>query len=536
MLESAAPLFLIGAPRSGTTILSKLMNSHPKIVLTNETAVFLQLHEMIEKSRIGVRSGILYGKAYHRDWAALLEERAPSLIEEFYERVAVLEGKTELAFWGEKHPHLNNCLPLLATLYPEARYIYAIRDPRDSACSIAEMNGVPVRKALDTWSRFTQGYEKFVAELPAGGYSLVRYEDMVQDYQGTLTRLLAELGLQLDEQVLNFLEQNKNRDSHQGGINTSKQIDFLDKSYMRWKRDMNEEDRAYAQQICGEPMRKYGYSASGVGPLPAETLAAAIPPKQPANQLPEILDFHCNICGSENRMPVADLDRERRSCKSCGSSVRTRSIVHLLSTALYGRSCLLSDFTADRDIRGIGLSDWAGYATVLQEKFSYQNTYFHKRPRFDVTNPGSSGFLELDFLIATEVFEHVVPPARKAFDGAYAALKTGGWLILTVPYMNRLPDTIEHFPELHEYEIRKDAEDRFVLTNTTTDGRYQTFTDLRFHGGPGETLEMRIFSRDALLRHLTEAGFTDVRIMSDDYPEYGIVWNTGFSLPILARK
>ena len=62
ILAVAKPLFLIGAPRSGTTMLTRILNSHARILLTNETAVLLQLADIIGKSRIGRKAGMIYGK------------------------------------------------------------------------------------------------------------------------------------------------------------------------------------------------------------------------------------------------------------------------------------------------------------------------------------------------------------------------------------------------------------------------------------------------------------------------------------------
>jgi hypothetical protein len=53
-------------------------------------------------------------------------------------------------------------------------------------------------------------------------------------------------------------------------------------------------------------------------------------------------------------------------------------------------------------------------------------------------------------------------------------------------------------------------------------------TNLVFHGGSGETLQMRVFSR--------EAGFATARVMEEDYPPAGIPHRDPWSLPILARK
>lgn len=282
---------------------------------------------------------------------------------------------------------------------------------------------------------------------------------------------------------------------------------------------------------------------------------------------PGFIRFECNVCGRRNRVERSGLDREAPTCMGCQSSVRLRSVIHLLSTELFGESLSLRDFPESKGISGIGLSDWRGYAGRLAKVFSYVNTYYRKdRPglagrlaearaymmheclrgevRFDVTSP--KDFAPADFLIASEVFEHVPPPVGAAFSGAFNALKPGGLLVLTVPFDRRLKQTIEHFPELHDYRVvqrkaplawrRKSRPHKFDLINLTEDGREQRFTDVRLHGGAGVTLEMRVFSLGDIMDHLAVAGFADVAVRDDDCPSRGVVWLSPNSTPIIARK
>ena len=514
ILGNARPLFLIGAPRSGTTILTKLLNAHSEILLTNETAVFLQLNDIIRKSDAGVKSGILFGKAYHRLWASHLRSHARQLIESFYEDISARENKTAIKFWGEKHPHLSVCLPFVSDLYPDATYVYAVRDPRDVACSIAEMNGVPVRKAIDSWRRFADTYEKFVESLPSENLEIVKYEQLVSDYASVLSGLLNALGLSMDEASRQYLKRNKNKDSH----DMQRTVDFSKKSVGRWSRDISREDHDYVRSKCGQFLRKYGYSGES---------------DRPSTQT-GIVEFECNICGFRNKVERDQLDRERRSCGRCHSSVRARSIIHLLSVEIFGESLRIDAFPKSRHVTGLSLSDWPEYARRLAKKFSYVNTFLHKKPKLDIRDP--QGYDPVDFLIASEVFEHVAPPVSAAFTGAYKTLKDDGVLILTTPFMNRIESTIEHFPELFEYELVERAPGDYELVNTTADGRRQVFRDLKFHGGVGQALEMRIFARNDLLNHLRAAGFTRVEVRDEDYPKHGVVWRYPWSTPIVARK
>lgn len=222
------------------------------------------------------------------------------------------------------------------------------------------------------------------------------------------------------------------------------------------------------------------------------------------------------------------------SCMNCGSTVRMRTIVHVLSTVLFGKSLSLQDFPFQPHVRVSGLSDWDGYAVPLARKLAYTNTFYHQEPKLDITSIDPALEETLDILISSDVFEHVAPPVSAAFENSFRLLKSGGTLILTVPY-NLESETKEHFPELFQYEIRKENGES-VLYNLTRDGREQTFENLNFHGGAGETLEMRRFSLEGLRIELSNAGFQKVEVISDANFKYGIYFGYNWSLPIIARK
>lgn len=245
------------------------------------------------------------------------------------------------------------------------------------------------------------------------------------------------------------------------------------------------------------------------------------------------VSFVCNICDHACLVPAQALKRETATCSRCGSSVRTRAIVHLLSTGLFGRSLALRDFPQDKQLRGVGLSDWDGYAKPLADRIGYTNTFFHKHPRLDITRVPEDWAGTCDFVISTEVFEHVQSPVQRAFDGAHRLLKPGGTLVLTAPFNPGTP-TREHFPPLNDFRLVEE-DGRRRLYNTAADGSVQVFDDLVFHGGPGSTLEMRLFGLQDLLDHCLRAGFRSVAVQAEAVPERGIFWQYPWSVPILAR-
>ena len=104
-----------------------------------------------------------------------------------------------------------------------------------------------------------------------------------------------------------------------------------------------------------------------------------------SNLKADSLIYKCNICGNTSVSTFKELHREVPTCTSCGSNVRFRSIVHLLSLEIFDESICLEDFPIRKDISVLGFSDWEGYTDKLAEKLNCLNTYFHKDPRLDIS-------------------------------------------------------------------------------------------------------------------------------------------------------
>ncbi|MGA2326353.1 MAG: methyltransferase domain-containing protein [Bryobacteraceae bacterium] len=247
-----------------------------------------------------------------------------------------------------------------------------------------------------------------------------------------------------------------------------------------------------------------------------------------------MIRFTCNVCSQSDECPEESFARERATCSGCGSTVRFRVLMHLLSVELFGLDLTLEQFPRLKSIRGLGLSDWEGYADVLAEKFDYTNTFLNQEPRFDIRMPSPSHYGEYDFIISAEVFEHVEPPVERVFREACQLLKPHGVLILTVPYSLEAT-TREHFPELHQYALAE-LNGSPVLVNRTREGKLEVFEHLVFHGGPGSMLEMRVFNDASLKEMLLAAGFREVEICSRSHPSYGVVFREQWGLPVVARK
>lgn len=237
------------------------------------------------------------------------------------------------------------------------------------------------------------------------------------------------------------------------------------------------------------------------------------------------ITFTCNICGTISTVPSVKKHRELLQCNECGSTPRYRGIFQAIQKYVLGSTEQPVRLTEPRlDKMGIGMSDWEPLVPDLQRVVSYRNTFYHQEPRLDITNAKScKSYKNLDFIICSEVLEHVLPPVSQCLINIKGMLKTDGILILSVPYLEGY-ETIEHFPHIDRFEITP-VGDRHSLVNIAPDGTIEHFDNIIFHGGPGSVLEMRIFGEGDILAMLSYSGFTDVTIMEPTLPEIGYIWD-----------
>lgn len=232
--------------------------------------------------------------------------------------------------------------------------------------------------------------------------------------------------------------------------------------------------------------------------------------------------FKCCICGHNQTIARFSQHREMADCAGCGSGPRSRALIYAVLKTIYGDATTdLRSQDARKHIRGIGMSDGEQLSSLLSEKLDYQNTLFHADPFLDVCDKASTvRYSDLSFVICSEVLEHTRQTPVEILPNIRQMLLPGGVLILTTPTVH-MPNTIEWYGGAETVAVEKSGES-FVVRWRNRRGVEYVDTNPSFHGGPGETLEMRVFSHSELISAGERSGFK-VSVIDFD-PSRGYGW------------
>ena len=202
-------------------------------------------------------AGFVYGKEYQDLWSRQLEDSAREILESFYEKICRQEGRQDVRYWGDKHPHHDACLPFLEKHFPESLYIYIVRDPRDTICSIMEMNKWGIEEAFSVWQRIANGYEQFHDATSKDRIYRAYYEEIVGDYAGEIGKMISWLKLDCDDSFLNLVRNKQGTDFHRP--NRLVPTDFKAKSVASWRQKLNPEESSFILKQATDYLAKHGY-------------------------------------------------------------------------------------------------------------------------------------------------------------------------------------------------------------------------------------------------------------------------------------
>jgi hypothetical protein len=288
---AALPLMpvIVGAPRSGTTLLRFMLDAHSLMAIPPETGFLMQARH-IEGEDDAARDALFdlitgfppAGPTWNdfglsrdslRFELELVEPFDPAAgIRAFYRLYAAQQNK---ARYGDKTPLYCEHIEPIRRILPEARFIHMIRDGRDSALSLRPLWFAPGKDITTLAKQWQQSVR--AARADAGeDYLEIRYEDLVTDAETVLRKVCAFIDLPFEEAMLHYYERAPGRlkqhatmhDASGGVLVTHEQRVKQDKLLMEpprkdrishWKTEMTSEEQGEFRAAAGDLLRELGY-------------------------------------------------------------------------------------------------------------------------------------------------------------------------------------------------------------------------------------------------------------------------------------
>lgn len=209
------PVFLMGFLRSGTTLTEQILAAHPAVVSSDENNLISELTQKVAELTGCPEDHTAQGVAQ------LNIEQVRQLRQFYWQRIAV-----EYRHFDPTHHTFLNKVALnsieigfIATLFPEARIIFALRDPRDVCLSCFQQTFQPSVSTVNlaTWEKVAHQYAAVmdlwftIQPIMQPRFLELRYEDTVHDLQGSMQKVFALLALPWSDSVHQYHELAKER-------------------------------------------------------------------------------------------------------------------------------------------------------------------------------------------------------------------------------------------------------------------------------------------------------------------------------------
>ncbi len=239
-MNENGPFFILANPRSGSSLLRIICDSHPNICIPPESG-FMEwwylkyqkwsISDSINPHTIDVFIRDLLTSKKFETWQFNIEvfkniirNELPKNYAELIACVYLSFGKQrgkEVTVWGDKNNYYIHKTEILNKLYPNAKYIHLVRDGRDVAVSYLALKNLKtdslyapklpqtVEAIAEEWHNNNTMLLDFFNSIPKARIFTMTYEELLRDIKGTSQKITSFLGLAFDEEMLRYHEINK---------------------------------------------------------------------------------------------------------------------------------------------------------------------------------------------------------------------------------------------------------------------------------------------------------------------------------------
>ncbi len=247
-------LFIIGNPRSGTSLLRLMLTCHKNIIIPPESHFFLWLEQTYcnwnEKEGLDQFLIDLFASTKFETWKVPYQELKEylmkmncktysDLIQSIYLFYGLQHNKKNIKVWGDKNKLWKEKLNTIPNYFPKGKYIHIVRDGRDVASSFLRLHRRKIQSLYapklpheiteisKRWNDNIIAIETFLGRISNENKLIIKFEDLVLNPKSELLRISEFLNIPYDSEMLNYR-----------AINNIEE--YEPKAFMPWKDKLNE--------------------------------------------------------------------------------------------------------------------------------------------------------------------------------------------------------------------------------------------------------------------------------------------------------
>jgi len=271
-LNCVNPVFIFGCARSGTSLLSRILNSHPNIEVPYESHLYnifmpwLKYYGdlSMEKNRRQIIND-MYDILH--DWTPRVDREAAFNVIKRFDIHGIIDGvmfsyaqAQNKQRWGEKSPWHAFYWRDIVKGFPKAKFIHIVRDGRDSSASWMQARFGPKHYYMlaKRWKEYLEVITELKSSIGANNVLDVRYEDLLEDQENVTRQICDFIGEEYSSDMLDF---HKNKTPYPTDSRNLKNLTkpLMKDNAQKWRKNLTNNDIYIFESVASKQLREYGY-------------------------------------------------------------------------------------------------------------------------------------------------------------------------------------------------------------------------------------------------------------------------------------
>lgn len=286
---SYPPLFIIGNPRSGTTLLRLIINAHSQFVVPPECGFIQWLYHFFSSwtladsqapRRVETFLGALSKCRKMETWGLNYEELGKAISKNQPDSYANLcrevlnqyirQEKPGAVRWGDKNNYYIQHLQTIEAIFPEAVFLFIVRDGRDVACSYRALHEKSSTSSYypnlpfepeEIAREWAANNQRVLSRLSNLRTHLIKYEDLVSEAGDSIREICTFLGISFESGMLEFYREKTSREPHEMIAWKEKTQKRITSSQIgRFQKELSPEEIEAFELEAGNDLRNLGYT------------------------------------------------------------------------------------------------------------------------------------------------------------------------------------------------------------------------------------------------------------------------------------